>query len=70
MTDDQLDTVYTTLCNTMTTVGEAQSTAFLARFALLSCIEIGDEAVLLRLIQDTVTGLLEADAESVPRLKA
>ena len=41
MTDSELDSVYTQLCKTMTDLGEARSSLFLARFALLAVTEIG-----------------------------
>ncbi|TCG08919.1 hypothetical protein BZM27_09185 [Paraburkholderia steynii] len=51
MTDAELDTVYTRLCKTMTQVGEANASMFLARFALLAIEKIGDADVSLRLIE-------------------
>jgi hypothetical protein len=50
MTDSELDTVYTRLCNTMTEVGEAQAPLFLARFALLAIERIGNADAALNLI--------------------
>ena len=35
MTDAELDIVYTRLCQTMTELGEANASLFLARFAML-----------------------------------
>jgi hypothetical protein len=57
MTDSQLDAVYTSLCKTMTRLGEPQAPLFLARFALLA-IERLDDAVLA---QD----LIDAAAQDV-----
>jgi len=42
MTDAELDTAYTHLCKTMTELGEARASLFLARFALLAMVRIGD----------------------------
>ena len=46
----ELDAVYTSLCKTMTRVGEPASPLFLARFALLAMERIGDAAVIEALI--------------------
>jgi hypothetical protein len=51
MTDAELDSVYTTLCKTMTQVGEADAPLFLARFALLAIQKMGDVEVALGLIE-------------------
>jgi hypothetical protein len=48
----ELDAVYTSLCKTMTRVGEPASPLFLARFALLAMERIGDIAVIEALIAD------------------
>jgi hypothetical protein len=58
MTDSELDTVYTRLCNTMTEVGEAQAPLFLARFALLAIERIGNA--------DAALGLIAAAHEDLP----
>lgn len=59
MTDAELDAVYTRLCKTMTGLGEANASLFLARFALLATVRIGDGGVVARLIdlaaEDLVT---------------
>ena len=60
MTESELDTVYTRLCETMTQVGEAQSSLFLARFALLAIAAIGDAEVVQRLIADASEGMEKA----------
>jgi hypothetical protein len=52
MTDSDLDNVYTRLCKTMTQVGEANTSLFLARFAMLAIDTIDDPAVALNLIDD------------------
>lgn len=44
MTEAELDTAYTHLCKTMTELGEARAPLFLARFALLAMVRIGDPA--------------------------
>jgi hypothetical protein len=49
MTEAELDAAYTHLCKTMTELGEARAPLFLARFALLSMVRIGDAAVVQRL---------------------
>ncbi len=58
ITESELDDLYTSLCKTMTQLGEAQSQLFLARFALLSIAEIGDAQVVHRLISDAHESLL------------
>jgi hypothetical protein len=45
MTEAELDAAYTHLCKTMTTLGEARASLFLARFALLAMVRIDDAAV-------------------------
>lgn len=50
MTDSDLDSVYTNLCKTMTQLGEAQSSMFLARFALLAIDRIADAEAAQQLI--------------------
>jgi hypothetical protein len=52
ITDSELDIAYTDLCKTMTRLGEAQSALFLARFALLSMVRIGDATVIEHLIAE------------------
>lgn len=58
ITANELDDLYTSLCKTMTQIGEAQSQLFLARFALLTINEIGDAQVVHRLISDASESLL------------
>ena len=55
MTDSELDAAYTHLCTTMTRLGEAQASLFLARFALLAMTRIGD--------RDAVRTLVDAAAD-------
>ncbi|WP_321798120.1 hypothetical protein [Caballeronia sp. J97] len=57
MTDAQLDTVYTRLCKTMTQLGEAKASLFLARFALLAIGEMDDPDTSLRLIDEAGNGI-------------
>jgi hypothetical protein len=57
MTENELDIVYTQLCRTMTELGEARSSLFLARFALLAIHAIGDIATAQRLIADAGEGM-------------
>ncbi|MFO1318035.1 MAG: hypothetical protein U1F52_00270 [Burkholderiales bacterium] len=58
MNDDDLDRLYTRMCNVMTAVGEPRTPLFLARFALLAMDAIGDAA--------TVEKLISQAAESLP----
>jgi division protein CdvB (Snf7/Vps24/ESCRT-III family) len=57
MNDAQLDAVYTRLCTTMTQLGEAKTSLFLARFALLAIGEMDDANVSLRLIDEASDGI-------------
>jgi hypothetical protein len=50
VTDTELDTVYTHLCKTMTALGEANASLYLARLALLAFDTIADATVATRLI--------------------
>ena len=58
MTEAELDIAYTHLCKTMTELGEARAPLFLARFALLAMVRIGDV--------DVVRGLTDAAAADIP----
>ncbi|KVK77582.1 hypothetical protein [Burkholderia cepacia] len=64
MTDTERDTLYTDLCRTMTRIGEADASLFLARFALLSIEAIGDTATVARLIADAGDGLPDAGRQA------
>jgi hypothetical protein len=64
MTDSELDGVYTQLCKIMTDLGQARSSLFLARFALLALDEMDDIAVAQRLIADASEGMESAEAET------
>jgi len=57
MNDAELDAVYTRLCTTMTQLGEAKASLFLARFALLAVGEMNDPDVSLRLIDEASDGI-------------
>lgn len=70
ITASELDDLYTSLCKTMTQIGEAQSQLFLARFALLAIAEIGDAEVVHRLTSDASESLLRSKpADSPPALQ-
>jgi hypothetical protein len=60
MTDSQLDDVYTSLCKTMTRLGESTAPLFLARFALLAIERIDDAPAALRLIDAAAQDLQPA----------
>ena len=57
MTEAELDAAYTHLCKTMTELGETRAPLFLARFALLAMVRIGDA--------DAVQGLTDAAAADI-----
>lgn len=57
MTEAELDAAYTHLCKTMTDLGETGAPLFLARFALLAMVRLGDAAV--------VQGLTDAAAADI-----
>ena len=57
---DELDAVYSDFCQTMTQVGEAQAPLFMARFALLAMVAVGDRAALQRMVQEAAAGLAPA----------
>jgi hypothetical protein len=57
MTDAELDAAYSQLCRAMTALGAAQTEIYLARFALLAMLEIGDAAKVARLIAAAADGL-------------
>ena len=62
MTEAELDTAYTHLCKTMTELGEANASLFLARFALLAMERIGDAGVVQRLTDDAAAGVAAGPA--------
>jgi hypothetical protein len=57
MTEAELDAAYTHLCKTMTELGETRASLFLARFALLAMVRIGDANI--------VQGLTDAAAADI-----
>jgi hypothetical protein len=61
MTEGELDSLYTQLCRTMTDLGEARSSLFLARFALLAIHEIDDAAAAQRLIAEAGEGMRSSE---------
>ena len=63
MTEAELDAAYTHLCKTMTELGETRAPLFLARFALLAMVRIGDTAVVQGLI-DSAAADIAAEAAS------
>ena len=52
MKTEDLDLAYTEFCETMTRVGKEQAELFLARFALLSMISLGELGKVRKLIAD------------------
>lgn len=58
MTDDDLDLAYTSLCRTMTRLGEANVPPFLARLALLGLARLGSGPEALRLIAEAAVDLI------------
>jgi hypothetical protein len=63
MTEAELDAAYTHLCKTMTELGETRAPLFLARFALLAMVRIGDTAAVQGLI-DSAAADIAAEAAS------
>ena len=57
MDDYDLDLAYTSLCQTMTRLGETQASLFLARFAMLAIIRFGDAATAQQLIEAAAAGI-------------
>lgn len=57
MIESELDTVYTHLCKTMTGLGEANATLFLARFALLAIDKIDSAETAQQLIAAAADGM-------------
>jgi hypothetical protein len=56
MNDLDLDRVYTQLCKTLSAAGQEQATDILARYALLSMLEIGDPERIGALIERAARG--------------
>lgn len=63
MTEAELDAAYTHLCKTMTELGEVRAPLFLARFALLAMVRIGETAAVQGLI-DAAAADIAAEAAS------
>ena len=57
MTEAELDAAYTHLCKTMTELGETRAPLFLARFALLAMVRIGDTAAVQGLIDSAAVDI-------------
>ncbi|GGH54391.1 hypothetical protein GCM10010975_10900 [Comamonas phosphati] len=64
---DDLDVVYSDFCHTMTRIGEAQAPLFMARFALLAMVALGDRAALQRMVQQAAADLPATRSESIHR---
>lgn len=54
---DDLDVVYSDFCHTMTRLGQDQAPLFMARFALLAMVALGDRAMLQRMVQEAAADL-------------
>lgn len=54
MNDQELEQIYTDLCHAMTERGPHKASLILARFALLAFHEIGDAAVIRRLLAQSL----------------
>ena len=63
MTSEDLDIAYSEFCRVMTDIGKEQSDLFLARFALLSIMSIGDLDKVRRLIADAAAIVAPAAGE-------
>jgi hypothetical protein len=59
MTDADLDVVYTMLCRTMTELGEANATLFLARLSMLAIARLNDAAAAKDLIEAAAAAAVE-----------
>lgn len=57
---DDLDAVYSDFCHTMSRLGQAQAPLFMARFALLAMVALGDRAALQRMVQEAAADLAPA----------
>jgi len=66
MTEAELDALYSDLCRTMTRAGEAQMPLYLARFALLAMVEIGDAGRIARLIASAAEDVVPERLEPAP----
>jgi hypothetical protein len=59
MSEQELDVVYTRMCQTMTRLGEAQAPLFLARLALLAFERLGDAEAAQALIDAAAADLAD-----------
>jgi hypothetical protein len=66
MTDQDLDAVYTRMAYTMSGLGEANAPLFLARFAMLAVIAIGDAAKLTEMLDTAARIPAGPDAAARP----
>ncbi|MFZ6648310.1 DUF2783 domain-containing protein [Undibacterium sp. TJN25] len=57
MNEQDIDRLYTALCTAMTDIGAERSPLLLARFALLAMLQIGDAAIIEKMIADVREGL-------------
>ncbi len=64
MTDTELDTVYTKLCTTLTQLGQETAALYLARFALLAIVRIGDAATANQLIEQAALDLAKSSPQT------
>jgi hypothetical protein len=64
MKSEDLDIAYSEFCETMTGIGKDRAELFLARFALLSIISIGDLERVRKLIADASAISLSAAREA------
>ena len=62
MTDSELDTFYSSLCATMSQLGESQAPLFLARLSLLAVSELPDSRKAMHLIDAAAEGLVASTA--------
>jgi hypothetical protein len=67
LSEADLDTSYTELCHTMTSLGEAQAQLFLARFALLALSRLDKATQAQALIDAAAQGL--GVVETAPQLR-
>lgn len=66
MTDDELDGVYTRLCETLTRLGPTHAELYLARLALLALTRFGDAATANELLDAAAQDLQQGAAGAAP----
>jgi hypothetical protein len=66
MTDHELDLVYTSLCRTMTRLGEANATLFLGRLSLLALARLASAADAQQLVAEAAVDIVPAVAGEPP----